>query len=161
MLLLIISLADQPTLESLLKQNCSFSHFWVHISDYCEVRYLSVLNVLCAMLSRSVLSDSLRPHCSPPGSSVHGDSPGKKTGVSCYALLQGNEPGIKLRSSCIAGRFFSSEPIGKLQFLITKHNLLSEMTVHDAGPTRQLLMYDIFPWPNYTPMNPLYQKLIE
>ena len=126
MLLLIISLADQPTLESLLKQNCSFSHFWVHISDYCEVRYLSVLNVLCAMLSRSVLSDSLRPHCSPPGSSVHGDSPGKKTGVSCYALLQGNEPGIKLRSSCIAGRFFSSEPIGKLQFLITKHNLLSE-----------------------------------
>jgi len=26
---------------------------------------------------------------SPPGSSVHGDSPGKNTGVSCYALLQG------------------------------------------------------------------------
>ena len=27
--------------------------------------------------------------CSPPGSSVHGDSPGKKTGVGCHALLQG------------------------------------------------------------------------
>ena len=28
--------------------------------------------------------------CSPTGSSVHGmDSPGKKTGVGCYALLQG------------------------------------------------------------------------
>ena len=27
--------------------------------------------------------------CSPPGSSVHGDSPGKNTGVGCYALLQG------------------------------------------------------------------------
>ena len=26
--------------------------------------------------------------CSPPGSSVHGDSPGKNTGVRCYALLQ-------------------------------------------------------------------------
>ena len=26
---------------------------------------------------------------SPPGSSVHGDSPGKNTGVSCHALLQG------------------------------------------------------------------------
>ena len=25
---------------------------------------------------------------SPPGSSVHGDSPGKNTGVGCYALLQ-------------------------------------------------------------------------
>ena len=26
--------------------------------------------------------------CSPPGSSVHGDSPGKNTGVGCRALLQ-------------------------------------------------------------------------
>ena len=27
--------------------------------------------------------------CSPPGSSVHGDSSGKNTGVDCQALLQG------------------------------------------------------------------------
>ena len=27
--------------------------------------------------------------CSPPGSSVHRDSPGKNTGVGCHALLQG------------------------------------------------------------------------
>ena len=26
---------------------------------------------------------------SPPGSSVHGDSPGKNTGVGCHFLLQG------------------------------------------------------------------------
>ena len=30
--------------------------------------------------------------CSPPGSSVHGDSPGKNTGGSCHALLQGIFP---------------------------------------------------------------------
>ena len=30
--------------------------------------------------------------CSPPGSSVHGDSPGKNTGVGCHALLQGILP---------------------------------------------------------------------
>ena len=30
--------------------------------------------------------------CSPPGSSVHGDSPGKNTGLGCYALLQGIFP---------------------------------------------------------------------
>ena len=30
--------------------------------------------------------------CSPPGSSVHGDSPGNNTGVGCYALLQGIFP---------------------------------------------------------------------
>ena len=27
--------------------------------------------------------------CSPPGSSVHGDSPGKNNGVGCHFLLQG------------------------------------------------------------------------
>ena len=30
--------------------------------------------------------------CSPPGSSVHGDSPGKNTGVGSHALLQGIFP---------------------------------------------------------------------
>ena len=30
--------------------------------------------------------------CSLPGSSVHGDSPGKNTGVRCHALLQGIFP---------------------------------------------------------------------
>ena len=36
------------------------------------------------------MSDSLQPlDCSPPGSSVHGDSPDKNTGVGCHALLQG------------------------------------------------------------------------
>ena len=30
--------------------------------------------------------------CSLPGSSVHGDSPGKNIGVGCHALLQGTFP---------------------------------------------------------------------
>ena len=30
--------------------------------------------------------------CSPPGSSVYGDSPGKTTGVGCHALLKGIFP---------------------------------------------------------------------
>ena len=47
----------------------------------------------CAVLNRSVLSDSLLPmDCSLPGSSVHAGSPGKNTGVSCHALLQGIFP---------------------------------------------------------------------
>ena len=46
-----------------------------------------------AMLICSVMSDSLQPvDCSPPGSSVHGDSPGKNTGVGCSTLLQGIFP---------------------------------------------------------------------
>ena len=30
--------------------------------------------------------------CSPPGSSVHGDFPGKNAGVGCHAFLQGVFP---------------------------------------------------------------------
>ena len=40
------------------------------------------------MLSHSVVSCSPRD-CSPPGSSDHGDSPGKNTGVGSLSLLQG------------------------------------------------------------------------
>ena len=47
-----------------------------------------------SVLSCLVLSDSLRPHglYNPPGSSVHGDSPDKNTGVGCHPLLQGIFP---------------------------------------------------------------------
>ena len=40
---------------------------------------------------------------SPPGSSVHGDSPGKNIGVGFHALLQGNlpNPGIKPRTPAL------------------------------------------------------------
>ena len=41
--------------------------------------------VLC---SRLLMFSSLQPHgCSPPYTSVHGDSPGRNTGVGCHALL--------------------------------------------------------------------------
>ena len=53
--------------------------------------------------------------CSPPGFSVHGDSPGKNTGVGCHALLQGNlpNPGIKPRSPALQADSLLLEPPGK------------------------------------------------
>ena len=46
--------------------------------------------------------------CSPPGSTVHGDSWGKNTGVSCHALLQGSSQSRNQTQIClIAGRFFA------------------------------------------------------
>ena len=51
--------------------------------------------------------------CSLPGSSVHGDSPGKNTGVCCHVLLQGTflthgqNPRL-LRLSALAGRLFTT-----------------------------------------------------
>ena len=47
-----------------------------------------------------------------PGSSVHGDSPGKNNGVGCHALLQGIflTQGLNpcLYSPSLAGRFFTT-----------------------------------------------------
>ena len=54
----------------------------------------------CCIVAQSCLTLSNPMDCSPPGSSVHGDSPGKNTGVGCYALLQrifptqGSNPGF-------------------------------------------------------------------
>ena len=48
--------------------------------------------------------------CSPPGSSVHGDSPCKHTGVSFHALLQEISPEIKPRSPALQADFLPSEP---------------------------------------------------
>ena len=49
---------------------------------------------MCCVLSCSVVSNSVIPWTvySPPGFSVHGNSPGKNTGVGCNALLQGIFP---------------------------------------------------------------------
>ena len=41
------------------------------------------------LLAQSCLTLCHPEDCSPPGSSVHGDSPGKNTGVGCHFLLQG------------------------------------------------------------------------
>ena len=65
--------------------------------------------------SCSTLCDPV--NCSPPGFSVHGDSPDKNTGMGCHALLQGNlpEPGIKDGSLVLQADSLPSEPPGKLQ----------------------------------------------
>ena len=64
---------------------------------------LGILMLCCAVLyclAQSCLTLCKFIDCSPPGSSVHGDSPGKNTGVGCHAFLQHNLPqlGIKPRS---------------------------------------------------------------
>ena len=48
--------------------------------------------------------------CSPPGSSVRGNFPGKNTGVGGHALSSrgSSQPRDRTQVSCIAGRFFTS-----------------------------------------------------
>src|SRR5574337_596347 len=55
--------------------------------------------VLC-LVTQSCLTLCEPTNCSSPGSSVHGDSPGKNTGMGCHSLLQrifptlGSNPGL-------------------------------------------------------------------
>ena len=65
--------------------------------------------------------------CSPPGSSVHGDSPSKNNRVGCHALLQGNllNSGIKPRSPAKQADSLLSEPPGKPSEYTTRCRIAS------------------------------------
>ena len=58
---------------------------------YCHSAYLTYMQSECkrAKLLQSCLTLCDPMDCGPPGSSVHGNSPGKNTGVDFCALLQG------------------------------------------------------------------------
>ena len=70
--------------------------------------------------------------CSLTGSSVHGDSPGKNTGVDSHTLLQGNlldsgiEP-VSPASPALAGGFFTTVLPGKPTASISLSVKLREM----------------------------------
>ena len=63
--------------------------YFYHTSNFAN---LSLLVKICALLyfvTQSCLTLCDPMHCSPPGSSVHEDSPGKNTGVGCHSLPGG------------------------------------------------------------------------
>ena len=68
-----------------------------------------------AVLHRSAVSNALDPRdWSPPGSSVHGDSPGTNTGVGCHALLQGIFPTQGLNPGLLHCRWVLYLEVGSL-----------------------------------------------
>ena len=79
------------------RDTCSpISHPWKQLSwgsPWPLWIHLELLNIACGVLRLVIQSCSTL--CNPmdygsPGSSVHGDSPGKNTGVSCHALPWGS-----------------------------------------------------------------------
>ena len=86
-------------------------------SDVQESLRTSTLNHQCmhakSLQSCLTLCDPM--DCSPPGSSGHGDCPGKNTGVGCHALLQGIFPTQRLNPGLLHCRWITagSEPPGK------------------------------------------------
>ena len=71
-----IRMSDENAQQS-LRSTASVNTFYAHIHAH-------------QALAQSCLCDPM--DCSPPGSSVHGDFPGKNTAVGCHALLQGIFP---------------------------------------------------------------------
>ena len=72
------------------------------------------LYVLCLVAEQCpTLCDPME--CSPPGSSVHGVSPGKNTGVGCHALPPGDLPSPETEPRLLTLQVDSlpSEPPGK------------------------------------------------
>ena len=71
------------------------------------------------MFSCSVVSDCLQPHeLYPTRFLCPWDFPGKNTGVGCHSLSSNRSSRTRNRicvscGSCIAGRFFIAEPLGK------------------------------------------------
>ena len=62
---------------------CKLELASLKMSYFCLIAWASEVKVAQSCLT---LGDPM--DCSLPGSSVHGDSPGKNTGVGCHALLQ-------------------------------------------------------------------------
>jgi len=69
--------------------------------------------------------------CSPSGSSVRGDAPGKNTGVGCHALLQGIFPTQGLNPGLLYCRWILSH--------LSQHGRVREK---GQDSLRQDIMYD-------------------
>ena len=91
---------------------------WTRLSDfdtsnkvllYSPGIYIQYIVISHVYVSRSVVSDSMRPHgLEPTRPLCPWDSPGKSTGVDCHALLQGIFPTQGLKPvCCIAGGVFT------------------------------------------------------
>ena len=82
---------------------CFHCQIFFFISGFilCLCAYVCLVIKLCPTLCQ-------RMDCSPLGSSVHGNSPGKNTKVCYHALLQGSsQPRDRAQVSRIAGGFFT------------------------------------------------------
>ena len=76
------------------------SLYWSIETNVSDVNFSLFSPYFVCMYVCSVMSDSFATSgtVAPPGSLIHGDSPGKNTGVGCHALLQGifPNPGVEL-----------------------------------------------------------------
>ena len=69
--------------------------------------------------------------CSPPGSSVHGNSPGRNTGVGCMTSFRGSpQPRDQTQVSHIAGGFFTIWANGEAPYRSSKSRFFNAVYLH-------------------------------
>ena len=88
-----------------------YDRMW-HLVCLRNLYYQGCFNTVLCFVAQSC--PTLWPH-RLPGSCVCGDSPGKNTGMGCYALFQGifPKPGIESRSPTLQADSLPSESSGK------------------------------------------------
>ena len=100
--------SEPPGRSGLFEKSFRFGHFFV------------VVVVLLVLLTKVVSNSfAILWTIAPPRLLCPWDFPGKSTGVGCHFLLQADlpNPGIEPTSPALAGRFFTTEPPGKLRFI--------------------------------------------
>ena len=112
---------------------------------------INLLQIMCVCLVtqlRLTLCDPL--DCSPAGSSVHGDSPGKNTGVGCHSLLQGIFLTQELNTGLLHWRqiLYPSEPPGKPTQWICWLNIWGEKKLLLGRSFIDVIKYWNTPLPN-------------
>ena len=80
-------LAVQGTLKSLLQYYSSKASILLHSAFFIVQPSHPYM---CCVLTLSCLTLCYPMNCSPPGSSVHGNSPGKNIGLGCHASFRGS-----------------------------------------------------------------------
>ena len=102
-------------------------------------------NFILCLVSQLCLTLCYPMDCSPPSSSVHGDSPGKNTGVACYVLLQGIFPTLgSIGSPALQVDSLLSEPPGKSKntgvgsLSLLKPGDLSDPGIEPGSPALQV-----------------------
>ena len=74
--------------------------------------------------------------CRLPGSSVHGDSPGKNTGVVAMPFSRGSsQPGDRTQVSCIVGGFFTIWATREAKKVMTCSKKVNLVLVAQSCPT--------------------------
>ena len=96
-----------------IKKYTKYKEVWSYRKHSIIIKKLWGDTLLC-LVAQSCLTLCNPMGCSMPGSSVHGDSPCKNTGVGSQALLHDlPNAGIKPRSPTLQADSLPSEPPGK------------------------------------------------